>query len=110
MLVTASIARPPTRSRALRSACETVEPRQDIASAVDLEISRTQRDDPVEHGAADIGDDALADPGDELIAATRRTGEQDDNADKDKNSAVERRRVAALEAVIDEPAQPLTKP
>ncbi len=26
MLVTASMARPPTRSRALRSACETVEP------------------------------------------------------------------------------------
>ena len=58
----------------------------------------------VEHGAADIGDDALADPGDEIKAAERRTGEQDDNADKDKNSAVERRRVGALESVIDEPA------
>src|SRR5205809_4414152 len=58
---------------------------------------------------ADIGDDALADPGDEVKAAERRTSEQDDDADKHKNSAVERRHVAALEPLIDEPAQPLTE-
>ena len=73
------------------------EPRQDIPRAVDLKIGRAQRDDPVEHGAAYVGDDALSDPGDEVEAAERRTGEQDDDADKEKNSAVERRYVAALE-------------
>jgi hypothetical protein len=77
---------------------------------MDLEIGRAQRNDPVEHSAADIGDDALADPGDEVEAAKRRTGEQDDDADKHKNSVIERRCVGALEPVIDEPAQPLTEP
>src|SRR5580693_1131328 len=51
------------------------EPRQDIASTVDFEIGRTQRDESVEHGASDIGDYALADPGDEIKPAERRTGE-----------------------------------
>jgi hypothetical protein len=77
---------------------------------VDLKIGRAQRDDPVEHGAAYVGDDALSDPGDEVKAAERRTGEQDDDADKEKNSAVERRRVATLEPIIDEPTQSLPKP
>jgi len=76
---------------------------------VDLKIGRAQPDDPLEHGAAYVGDDALSDPGDEVKAAERRTGEQDDDADKEKNSAVERRRVAAPEPVINEPAQPLTE-
>ncbi len=57
----------------------------------------------------DIGDDALADPGDEVKAAERRTGEQDDDTNKEKNSAVKRRHVAALEPLIDEPPQPLTE-
>src|SRR6266550_3559595 len=42
-------------------------------------------------------------------AAERRTGEQDDDTDKRKNGAVERRHVAALEPRIDEPPQPLTE-
>jgi hypothetical protein len=46
----------------------------------------------------------------EIEAAERRTGEQDDDADKHKNTTVERRRVATLESVIDEPTQPLTEP
>jgi hypothetical protein len=77
---------------------------------MDLEIGRTQCDDPVENGAADVCDDALADPGDEVEAAERGSREQDDDADKRKNSVVERLRAAALEPVIDEPSQSLTKP
>jgi hypothetical protein len=42
------------------------EPRKGIASAVDLEIGWAQCDDPVEHGAADIDDDVLTNPGDEV--------------------------------------------
>jgi hypothetical protein len=47
---------------------------------------------------------------DEIEAAERRTGEQDDDADKHKNTAVERRRVATLESVIEELTLPLTEP
>ena len=73
-------------------------------------MGRAQRDDPVENGAADIGNDALANPGDEVEASEHRTGERDDDADKHKNSAVERRRVAAVEPIIDQSSQSLSEP
>ncbi len=85
------------------------QPRQDVARSPRLEIREVQGDHAVEDGAAQIGDDALADPRDQIEAAIGRDGEDDDDADQDEDGVVEQRRLAAAEPVIDQTAQPLAE-
>ena len=82
------------------------QPRQDLTRPGGLEEGRAEADDVAVDGAADVGDDALADPRDEEVAAVAGGGEQGDNAEHDDQRLVEQRRNGAAKALVDQPAQP----
>ena len=57
-----------------------------------------------EDGVADIGDDPLAEPHDEIEADGRTEGEHGDHAQHDCEILVDQRRIVLAEAVVDHPA------
>ena len=60
-----------------------------------------------EHGAADVGGDALAYPGDEIKARVSGDRHDHDHAEQRNQRRVEQRRIAARKAAVDDPAQAL---
>ena len=79
--------------------------RQDFAGAGDLEERRAQADDMVVDRAAHIGDDSLADPGDQIEAPVTGRRQQGDDSEHDPQGLIEQVRIAAAKAVVDQPAQ-----
>ena len=65
------------------------EPRDHVAGARDLEEARRQRQQVIEHRAPQIGGDALADPRHEVEARERRHRHHDDDAEHQRERAVE---------------------
>jgi hypothetical protein len=81
------------------------EPRQHLARACDLEEARVHADHARIDRAADVGDDALAEPRDEIEAQRRERAEHDGGAQERDEVAVDRRRVADHEAFVDQEPQ-----
>ena len=79
------------------------EPRDQLARARGIEEGRRQREQMREHVAAQIGDDALADGHDEVVA--RGAGEREHGDDRDHHAeiAVDHRDAVRRQAEIDHP-------
>ncbi len=113
-LVTTIIALAPTNSTRLRKATETEradrgldlrrvggQPRDHLAGLGLVEENGRQRCDMREHVAAQIGDDALAERGDEVVAERARQRQYRCDPDHDQEIAVDQRHAAGGEAEID---------
>ncbi len=116
-LVTTIMAAAPTNSTRLRSATDTEAPTADlicVVSAVSREVSlaglggveerRRQPRQMREHVAAQIGDDALAERGDEVVAQRARGREHRHHRDHHGEIAVDQRCRLLGEAEIDHAA------
>ena len=77
------------------------QPRHQFARARGIEEGRRQRDQMREHVAPEIGDDALADRHDEVVARRAGRGEHRDDRDHDAEIAVDQRDAFGAEAEID---------
>ena len=115
-LVTTIMMLAPTNNTRLRSATETEEPTLAlicVVSAVSREIDLAglglvekhgrQRGEMRKDVAAQIGDDALAERGDEEVARGAGEGEHGRDPDHDQKIAVDQREPARGEAEIDHP-------
>ncbi len=83
------------------------QPRDHVAGARHLVESGRQPEQMVEHRAAQIRGDALPDPGDEVEPDVRRAGHHDDDAEHQRQRAVEFARVAGAKAAVDDALQAL---
>ena len=80
------------------------EPRDQFAGPGFVEERGRQRGDMREHVAAQIGDDALAERGDEVVAKRARQREHRADADHDQEIAVDQRETSRRETEIDHAA------
>ena len=79
------------------------EPRDHLAGSCFVEESGRQRGYMGEHVAAQIGDDALAKRGDEVVAERARQRQHPADADHDQEIIVDQRQAARGKAEIDHP-------
>ena len=85
------------------------EPRDHFAGAHGLEESGRLLEQVPEHRAADVGRDALADPGHRVEARIRGGGEHAHDREQREERRVERGRVGAREAGVDDALQALAE-
>jgi hypothetical protein len=79
-----------------------VRPRDDLARARDLEPGRRQREQMVEHRAAQVRGDALAEPRDVVEARVGRDRHHHDDDERPRERSVELAGHAGAEAAVDD--------
>ena len=84
------------------------EARDHVAGARRLVVSGRQRQQVVEHRAPQVGGDPLADPRHEVEARERRAGHHGNDAQHQRQRAIELARVAGAESAVDHAFQALT--
>ena len=85
------------------------EPRQDLADPRHFEKRGAETQYMVIDGPADVRDDPLADPGNEIEPAEGRQCQDADDDEQRQQRLIEQSGVAAGEALVDEPAEALAE-
>ena len=79
--------------------------REHLAGAGELEETGAEADDVAEDGLPDVADHPLAEPGYQIEPRIAGPGQHHDDAEKGEQGVVQKRGIAAGEALIDQPPQ-----